>query len=324
MLHVFLDSNIWLSLYHYSNNDLKQIRKLVEMVDGDKKRVRLYISQQVKDEVLRNRDSKISDAIKKFEENFPKQISFPNILKGYSEENKVKDLHKELIDNKTKLIEKLTADLANMRTTTDKIIKGFFENEKDFQHISEEILMRAKLRMEKGNPPGKGGSFGDAINWEWLLEVFPRGEDLYFISEDKDYSSALDKNTFNLFLLQEWEKKKSSKVRFFQTLPAFTSQVLKDIKLADEAEKDTAINGLLKSHSYSTTHEYIYKLSKYSDWEKKQIYCLCQAAIINNQVKNILGDEDVFNFYSGLLGYSGENIEDLESCLKKKIESYNN
>jgi hypothetical protein len=46
--------------------------------------------------------------------------------------------------------------------------------------------------MQLGNPPGKPGSCGDAVNWEALLQGCPNGEDLELVSEDRDYASPLD------------------------------------------------------------------------------------------------------------------------------------
>lgn len=64
MKNLFIDSNIWLSLYHFSSDDLKQFSKLKELIGTD---IRLYITQQVSDEVRRNREAKLNDAFKSFE-----------------------------------------------------------------------------------------------------------------------------------------------------------------------------------------------------------------------------------------------------------------
>ena len=79
MKNLFIDSNIWLSLYHFTSDDLTQFEKLKDFLDKD---IRLWIPHQVYDEVLRNREAKIQDAFKKFE--FSK-IQYPVFCRQYDE-----------------------------------------------------------------------------------------------------------------------------------------------------------------------------------------------------------------------------------------------
>lgn len=60
MKNLFIDSNIWLSLYHFTSDDLTQFEKLKDFLDKD---IRLWIPHQVYDEVLRNREAKIQDLL---------------------------------------------------------------------------------------------------------------------------------------------------------------------------------------------------------------------------------------------------------------------
>lgn len=48
MKNLFIDSNIWLSLYHFTNDDLVQFGKLKELNGTD---IKLFVPQQVYDEV---------------------------------------------------------------------------------------------------------------------------------------------------------------------------------------------------------------------------------------------------------------------------------
>ena len=50
MKNLFIDSNIWLSLYHFTNDDLVQFGKLKELNGTD---IKLFVPQQVYDEVKR-------------------------------------------------------------------------------------------------------------------------------------------------------------------------------------------------------------------------------------------------------------------------------
>ena len=62
MKYLFLDSNIWLSLYHFSSDDLEQFAKLKDLLKS--KDIILMIPRQVHDEVWRNRDNKLFDCMK--------------------------------------------------------------------------------------------------------------------------------------------------------------------------------------------------------------------------------------------------------------------
>ncbi len=46
--------------------------------------------------------------------------------------------------------------------------------------------------MERGNPPGKRNSSGDALSWESLLAVVPSGTALNLITGDSDFQNPLD------------------------------------------------------------------------------------------------------------------------------------
>ena len=79
MKNLFIDTNIWLSLYHFTNDDLNQFNKLKDLLDDE---VRLFVPRQVKDEITRNRESKLKDALSSFE---IKDIKYPAFCKEYGE-----------------------------------------------------------------------------------------------------------------------------------------------------------------------------------------------------------------------------------------------
>ena len=67
MINLFIDTNIWLAMFHLSKDDLEALNQLKELIG---KEIKIYIPRQVKYEYLRNRDSKIKDALDKFMFNF--------------------------------------------------------------------------------------------------------------------------------------------------------------------------------------------------------------------------------------------------------------
>ena len=62
MKTLFIDTNILLSFYHLSSDDLEELRKLIALIDTGQ--ITLVVTEQVKDEFFRNRGAKIADAMK--------------------------------------------------------------------------------------------------------------------------------------------------------------------------------------------------------------------------------------------------------------------
>ena len=89
MINLFIDSQIWLDLYYFSSNDLVQFEKLNDMLGVD---VNIIFTRQVKNEVDRNREIKIKEAMKQFKEY---KLQFPNLCKGYKEYNDLCTLFKK-------------------------------------------------------------------------------------------------------------------------------------------------------------------------------------------------------------------------------------
>ena len=145
------------------------------------------------------------------------------------------------------------------------MIEDLFDKAKNIE-TKEDLLDRARTRMSIGNPPGKQGSLGDAINWEALLVEVPNGEDLYLVADDRDYFSVLDENKPKEFLVREWRKKKHSSVHFYRRIALFFAEYYPDIKLASELEKEVAVQQLVGSKSFVSTHRAVAKLSKYENF----------------------------------------------------------
>ena len=232
MINLFIDANIWLSLYDYKKDTLKEFEKLNTLLDSQ---IKLYVSEQVYNEFLRNRDGRIKEAWDRFTQKNLQFNNAPTFCRDYSEYNEFNKQYSELNKKYNELIQKIDCDIRNHSLEADKLLASLFNEIKKVES-SQDIIERAERRSKTGNPPGKKDSIGDAINWELLLQNVPDGEDLYLISEDGDYSSRYDKNVFNSFLKNEWEDKKKSKVLFFTTLHGFLDVFSKSL----ESEKETS------------------------------------------------------------------------------------
>lgn len=292
--NLFIDANVWLSLFHFSSDDLEQFSKLQALIGSD---IVLYIPEQISHEVYRNRENKIKDALEKFEKF---NLQFPAFSKSYPEYETFAKDYGSLKTRHKEWLQKLKSDIAEQSLSADAVIHDFFASI-DFIPTTEEIVQKALHRYNIGNPPGKDNKYGDAINWETLLSAVPDGEDLFFISNDNDYSSVLDVKRFHPYLQDEWKKKKNSNIIYFKSLVDFLNEHFEDIKLKAEHQKETLIRYLAQSGSFAMTHKYIGQLSKYTDWSVQQVEELCAAAIENSQVQRIFDDDDVFAFYQALL-----------------------
>lgn len=294
MKNLFIDSNIWLSVYHFTKDDLDKFEMLKGLRGSE---INLIIPEQVKDEVLRNRDNKLKDSLSQFE--YPK-IRIPAFCKQYDDYEEFDENSKRTENMHKRWKDQIETDIKDRNLPADIVLAEFFE---ETIPTSEDIIKRADLRCRRGNPPGKNNSIGDAINWETILEVLESGEDLYFISGDNDYSSQYDNSDFNVFLNEEWSVRKKSTVFYYKNLVSFLNQHIKEIKLDTERNKDELINGLIHSPNFATTHSIIKDLKEYDGWSEEQIKELCVAGVNNSQVNWILGDEDVYEFYDTLLGH---------------------
>lgn len=77
-MNVFIDTNVFLSFYHLTNDDLEELRKLKVLLE--KGNVALHLPDQTIDEYRRNRETKIADALKRLKEQ-KLNLQFPALCK---------------------------------------------------------------------------------------------------------------------------------------------------------------------------------------------------------------------------------------------------
>lgn len=175
--------------------------------------------------------------------------------------------------------------------------------------------------MTIGNPPGKNGSFGDAINWETVLENVVDESDIHFVADDKDYYSVLDNNAFNEFLLKEWKDTKSSNLYCYRRLSTFFKEHFPEIKLASEIEKELLLKDFSQTGSFQSTHTAVSKLAKYSDFTVIQVDQMLEATLTNRQIRWIITDDDVKDFLTSIIeGKEDELNKDNLSEILDRLE----
>lgn len=305
-MNLFIDTNIFLSFFHLTSDDLHELRKL--LVALEKEDVRLYLPAQVRDEFLRNREAKIADALKRLKDQ-KFAIQFPQMCKEFEEYDALRALQDKCGKLHSSLIEKLQRKVEERSLEADQLISKLFAAAFGVD-ISAPLLERAKLRVALGNPPGKNGSLGDAINWEALLSAAPDKSDLYFVSDDNDYVSQLDDRQLKEYLVNEWTSTKHSHIRFYRRLSAFFREKYPDIELAHELEKKLVIDKLAASTTFAETHKIVAELAKYPSFTTVERNDILRGSLSNNQVYWLFADDDVFEFMTALLDGHEDEIDD--------------
>lgn len=288
-LNLFIDTNVLLTFYHFSGEDLEELKRLSVLIKA--KKARLFVPGQVGDEFRRNREAKIADAIGSLrEQKLPAR--YPRFCQDYAEYAEMCELQKQYEKSRSALIDKVLADSAGKSLKADGIIDELLSRGETVI-VTAALLDLARIRIDLGNPPGKSGSLGDAVNWECLLDAVPDGEELHFITDDRDYASPLYRETFNEFLLDEWRARKGSDLVSYRRLSAFFAAKFPKIKLASEIEKELLIQELAASGTFRQTHSLVAKLSKWPDFTVDQASAILNAAVNNSQVGWIASDYDV-------------------------------
>jgi hypothetical protein len=296
-MNVSTDANILLSFYRLSSDDLEELDKLLVLLA--QKKVILWLPEQVVVEFRRNRDAEVAKGLQQLRDARTKP-QLPSICRGYPEFAELQMHLDAFAEAHGRLHESVLRDAHAGALKADTLIEDLFRRATRIP-IDEPLLERARRRSNIGNPPGKKGSLGDAINWESLLERCPAGEKLYFISEDNDFASPLDKDCIHSFLADEWRGLKGEPLVFYRRLSSFFADTFPSIKLAGELEKALLIRDLAESPSFTHTHRAVARLRRIGDFTTAELNAIVSAALSNTQVTLIASDADVHDFLSSAI-----------------------
>lgn len=323
-MKIFIDTNILLELFKLSGPDLDELKKVLKL--SEKQKIEILISSQIEDEFWRNRENVIADAIKNLKET--KIVSkLPNIVRGYDTYKSLKNTIDTFNKLSKKLEDEVQADISENKLKADELIKDLFKKNKP-QEINQELIAKAQYRMNVGNPPGKKGTLGDAINWEWLITQKPEfwENELIIISADGDFESELNKGKLKEYLTREWNQKNPDcEIVLFKSLPNFLDKYFPEIKFSDEIDKIHAIESLANSYTFAGTHAAISRLNELSDFTNDDVIKIINAYKENNQVRWILSDVDVLDFAKKIITYAkSDQLKNLVEWLRNKIDEIEN
>lgn len=291
-MHVFIDTNILLNFFHFSKDELDALNDV--FASHEHGAAKVHLTQQVCDEFKRNRENKIKDALKRFKEiKFAAQL--PSFMKAYDEYTTIRRLSTELQGAVKTISEKVDADILAKRLVADSLISDIFARA-EIIPTSPEVFNAASMRLAIGNPPGKAGSIGDAINWTLLLQTVPDGEPLHVISEDGDFYSTLNEDAAHPFLEEEWRVRKRSSLHVYRALSSFMKEHFDGVAFPFDRAKEALIDDLSVSGNFASTHHLIAKLEGFSYFSLKEVERILAAAVENDQFGWIATDNDVSDF----------------------------
>jgi hypothetical protein len=307
-MNLFLDTNVYLSFYKMSGDDVEELRKLSVTVQA--KRTTLYLPNQVRSEFYRNRETTIAESLRLLQDaKLP--TNFPRLFLGHPTYRELRDSLASYEERRAELLADVRRAAIAKELPADKLIGELFGLAQPIP-LGDDIWQAAKRRVVLGNPPGKQQSYGDAINWESLLNVVPRGESLLLVTSDTDYMSKLEPGLISDFLRSEWTEQKESTVTVYATLSALFQDHYPDIRLAAELERELAIGRLIGSENFLETHAAVQVLSQHADFTTEQAQAMIEAANHNNQIRWILTDDDVFTFFTRIAARHADTIDATE------------
>jgi hypothetical protein len=201
-MKLFIDTGILLGMYQSSEPGLEEFRELLRLVDGGK--IDLLLSEQVVVGFWRDREGVIADALDGFRKSGSPAI-IPNLCRGYAIEmaeleRAVAGVHAARKNLETRLEQDIEANTFE----ADRIVQLLFAAA--LPEPTNAFVPAARLRADMGNPPGRPGSLGEAINWEWLLN---RGmsfdsTEIVILSASADFESELVAGELKECLRIEW------------------------------------------------------------------------------------------------------------------------
>ncbi|NYF35358.1 PIN domain-containing protein [Stenotrophomonas sp. JAI102] len=291
-MHVFIDTNILLNFFHFTKEEIDALSNI--FASHEHGAATVHLTEQVCNEFSRNRENKIKDALKKFKDvKFAAQL--PAFMKQYEEYEQIRQKSMELQELAKSISNKVDSDVLESGLLTDALIKEIFAKSNPIP-TTPELFAKAQMRSALGNPPGKNGSMGDAVNWIALLGAVPGGQNLHVISEDGDYYSTLDETRPHPFLAKEWSDTMHGKLLVYRTLSSFLKEHFDGVAFSYDKDKEALIDSLAESGSFAVTHNLIAKLEQFGYFSLKEVQRILAAAVANNQFGWIASDDDVFTF----------------------------
>lgn len=247
---LFIDTNILLDFYRDRKSDVSM--KFLEQIEAC--RDRLILGSQVEMEYKKNRQHVILESLGKFGAPDWGKLSAPALVSETQAAGMIDKHRKELVKQQKILTEKIQAILERPGTQDEvyKVLQRVFKHKSPYNLDREDkrrfaIRRLARKRFSLGYPPRKKSetSYGDSINWEWLIQCsIDSGKDVVIVTRDTDFGVIYkNKSYLNDWLAQEFKQRVSRKRKL--KLTASLSEGLKIVHAKVTREMEAAERAML-------------------------------------------------------------------------------
>ncbi|MBL3824019.1 MULTISPECIES: PIN domain-containing protein [unclassified Marinobacter] len=247
---LFIDTNILLDFYRDRKSDVSM--KFLEQIEAC--RDRLILGSQVEMEYKKNRQHVILESLGKFGAPDWGKLSAPALVSETQAAGMIDKHRKELVKQQKILTEKIQAILERPGTQDEvyKVLQRVFKHKSPYNLDREgkrrfAIRRLARKRFSLGYPPRKKSetSYGDSINWEWLIQCsIDSGKDVVIVTRDTDFGVIYkNKSYLNDWLAQEFKQRVSRKRKL--KLTASLSEGLKIVHAKVTREMEAAERAML-------------------------------------------------------------------------------
>lgn len=294
--HAFFDANIYLNLYKLAPRDLKELKKLADLIDGGK--LETYLTSQVADEVARLRAKVIADELRPARDGWPR-IALPPMAR----QGELFEAWKRAQVDAKRAFQAVLDDVEGAararRLPADRVASKLYGGGPVLDCTN--LLEAARTRRALGRPPGKGDSLGDAVSWEGLLRWVPDGMDLTLVTSDRDFASPLEPTKVNEYLADEWTSRKRASLHLQPSLTNFLEHSFPELRLVPDVRKHLLIEDLLGSASFNETHRVLGQLNRYTEFTHDEAERLLAGGLENTQIFWLVDDPDVERLVVSLL-----------------------
>lgn len=247
---LFIDTNILLDFYRDRKSDINL--KFLEQIEACKDR--LILGSQVEMEYKKNRQHVILESLGKFGAPDWGKLSAPALVSETQAAGMIEKHRKELIKQQKLVTEKIQNILEKPGTQDEvyKVLQKVFKHSSPYNLDREDkrrfaIRRLARKRFFLGYPPRKKNdtSYGDAINWEWIVQCsIDSGKDVVIVTRDSDYGIVYkNKSYINDWLSQEFKQRVSQRRKL--KLTASLSEGLKIVHAKVTKEMEAAEQQML-------------------------------------------------------------------------------
>lgn len=333
MKYIFIDSNQYRHLFSKSEGFSDSVFDLLKKLAESNHTV-LILPQQTKDEVERNRFRGWPEAETKrikgqIEKIYEKAKKFEETYGGYKSSKKLAgEILKESLTLKSES-DLLSNSFTNLRSKANKKVIQLFSLAKIIKE-NDEIIRKAEMRYQKGNPPYDSNGFGDSIIWESIIGYLKsqqgRRKDLIFVTNDK---IAWGDGRLDPWLNKEYKQRVRGEMHFISRLsdiPDLTTTEQKKIREEEQTHlKNNALTDFINSNGWAEAGKRAWKLLTFKDLLNGDDYEeILKASITNSQIYGSFTTPDPLRaLVTGDDGYVSRTLETVDKQLWTEFASKN-